>query len=142
MARIMKRPKLVTKYRERFDEGSRGYDDLLWNGDYYIQIYDAEKNPEQNYGKGCHSDQLFGQWWALCLGLGHVLSPQRVRVALDSMVRYNLRDNFEGHKQQPRQFASDDEPGLLVCSWPHGERPSVPTLYSDEVWTGIARTTR
>ena len=137
MARKMEQPDLAAQYRERFEKGSKGYDDLLWSGEYYIQIYDAEKNPEQNYGKGCHSDQLFGQWWAHVLGLGSVLPPEHVQSAVDSIVRHNLRENFTGHKQQPRQFASDDEPGLLICSWPHGERPAVPTLYSDEIWTGI-----
>ena len=56
---------------------------------------------------------------------------------MDSILRYNLRENFVGHKQLPRKFACDDEPGLLMCSWPHGDRPKVPTLYSDEIWTGI-----
>lgn len=137
MVTRMGRSDLAERYRSRFEQGSTGYDSLLWNEEYYIQIYDTEKNPEQNYGRGCHSDQLFGQWWAHCLGLGHLLPAEHVRRATESIVRYNLRENFIGHKQQPRQFASDDEPGLLVCSWPHGERPDVPTLYSDEIWTGI-----
>ena len=137
MARILDKADLAARYRERFEKGSKGYDDLLWSGEYYIQIYDAEKNPEQNYGKGCHSDQLFGQWWAHVLGLGSVLPREHVQATVDSIVRHNLRENFAGHKQQPRQFASDDEPGLLICSWPNGERPKVPTLYSDEIWTGI-----
>jgi non-lysosomal glucosylceramidase len=25
----------------------------------------------------------------------------------------------------------------LLCSWPHGGRPRIPFVYSDEVWTGI-----
>jgi hypothetical protein len=29
------------------------------------------------------------------------------------------------------------EPGLLLCSWPHGGKPTLPFVYSDEVWTGI-----
>jgi len=31
----------------------------------------------------------------------------------------------------------NDEPGLLLCTWPKGERPALPFVYSDEVWTGI-----
>jgi hypothetical protein len=137
MAAVFEDADLMDLYRNRYELATDAYDNLLWNGDYYIQIYDAEKNPEQNYGKGCHSDQLFGQWWAFVLGLGLVLPRDHIRSTLDSIVRYNLRENFVGHKQQPRQFASEDESGLLVCSWPQGERPKVPTLYSDEVWTGI-----
>ena len=27
--------------------------------------------------------------------------------------------------------------GLLLCTWPRGGKPSLPFVYSDEVWTGI-----
>jgi len=27
--------------------------------------------------------------------------------------------------------------GLYICTWPHGGKPEVPTLYSDEVWSGL-----
>jgi hypothetical protein len=30
-----------------------------------------------------------------------------------------------------------DEPGLLLCTWPRGGKPTFPFPYSDEVWTGI-----
>ena len=137
MARLQGENEPAESYRERYEKGRTGYDDLLWNGEYWIQIYDPAANPEQNYGTGCHSDHLFGQWWAHNLGLGHVLSGERVRQAAQSIVKYNFRANFEWHKQQPRVYACDDEPGLLICSWPQGGRPPVPTLYSDEIWTGI-----
>ena len=29
------------------------------------------------------------------------------------------------------------EGGLLLCVWPHGNKPTLPFVYSDEVWTGI-----
>lgn len=137
MAQLQGEPELAAQYHERYEKGRTGYDDLLWNGEYWIQLYDAEKYPEQNYGKGCHSDHLLGQWWAHVLGLGYVLPPERVKTAVKSMLKYSFRGNFVGHKQVPRIYASDDESGLLMCSWPHGGRPEVPTLYSDEVWTGI-----
>ncbi len=137
MAKRFGETEQAAAYRQRFEQGRSGYDTLLWNGDNYIQVYDAEKNPEQNWGQGCHSDQLFGQWWASLLGLGDLLPPDHVRTAVGSIVRYNFRQNFVGHVQKPRVFASDDEAGLLVCSWPAGGRPEVPTLYSDEIWTGL-----
>lgn len=124
-------------YRERHEKGRQGYDEQLWNREYWIQVYDAEKHPEQNYGTGCHADHLLGQWWAHHLELGYVMDPERIRKAVESIVQYNFRPNFVGHKQVPRVFASDDEAGILICTWPHGGRPEVPTSYSDEVWTGI-----
>lgn len=137
MAKLQGDAELAERYRARFELGSANYDKLLWKGEYWIQIYDAEKNPEQNYGEGCHSDHLFGQWWAHTLGLGYVLPKEHVRAALRSILKYNFRGNFIGHKQIPRVFVSDDEPGIVICSWPHGGRPETPTLYSDEIWTGI-----
>src|SRR5258708_5232370 len=31
----------------------------------------------------------------------------------------------------------EDEVGLLICSWPRGGKPTLPFIYSDEMWTGI-----
>ncbi len=42
-----------------------------------------------------------------------------------------------GIRQEPRAFVTDDDQGLLLCTWPRGGRPAVPTQYSDEVWTGM-----
>ncbi len=109
----------------------------LWNGEYYIQEVDLDAYPEQNWGQGCHMDQLFGQWWAHYLGLGHLLEPERVRTAVTSIFDHNFREDFHGFTQGERQFAADEDAGVLICTWPHGGRPGVPTRYSDEVWTGL-----
>jgi non-lysosomal glucosylceramidase len=34
-------------------------------------------------------------------------------------------------------YADEGDTGLLMCSWPKGGRPEIPTRYCDEVWTGI-----
>ena len=36
-----------------------------------------------------------------------------------------------------RSFVEIDEPGLRLCSWPKGDEPLLPFVYSDEVWTGV-----
>jgi hypothetical protein len=41
------------------------------------------------------------------------------------------------HSNTQRTYALNDEAGLLLCSWPRGQRPTQPFPYSDEVWTGI-----
>ena len=64
-----------------YERGRADIERRLWNGEYYIQDVDFEKHPEQNWGKGCHIDQLLGQWWAYLLGLGDVLNPEHVRSA-------------------------------------------------------------
>jgi hypothetical protein len=89
------------------------------------------------YGEGCLSAQLVGQWWAHILGLGHLFDPDRVRRALASIHRCNLKRSLKGLDLTGRRFLREDEPGLLNCTWPKGGRPLVPLMYSDEVWTGL-----
>lgn len=137
MAKLQGDGEAAQRYRERYERGRENLDARLWNGEYFIQDVDLEKYPEQNWGLGCHSDQLLGQWWAHILDLGYLLPEEHVRSAAQAISRHNFRESFEGHLQRPRAFVCDDEAGLLNCTWPHGGRPEVPTLYSDEVWTGM-----
>jgi uncharacterized protein (DUF608 family) len=137
MASLRGESDLATECRKIYQRGRVALEERLWNGEYYIQDVDLEEHPEQNWATGCHSDQLLGQWWAHVLGLGHVLDADRVRTAALSIFRHNFREDFHGHKQRPRAFVTDDDQGLLNCTWPGGSRPRVVTQYSDEVWTGI-----
>jgi non-lysosomal glucosylceramidase len=125
-------PSAAAFFQDRFTIGSENYDKLLWNGEFYAQPATGEA---YDFGRGCLSDQLLGQWWAHQLGLGHILPADRVRTALASIVRYNLRTGFPEHGY--RVFADGDETGLVVCSWPDGGRPEIPLRYCDEVWTGV-----
>ena len=36
-----------------------------------------------------------------------------------------------------RIYALGEEAGLVLCTWPRGGEPSLPFVYSSEVWTGI-----
>lgn len=122
---------------KRFNNGIKNYDEPLWDGEYWIQDYDTEKYPNFQYGIGCHSDQLFGQFWADMLEFDTIFPKEKIGKALDSIMRYNFLENFKDFIQQPRVFASECDKGLLNCSWPKGGKTKVPALYSDEVWTGI-----
>lgn len=128
---------LLLELRAIFKRGSERYDELLWNGEYYIQLLDSSSPKDFQYGQGCLSDQLMGQWWAHLLDLGHILPAERVKATLQSIYRYNFRRGFQGFDHDYRVFADGDESGLLVCTWPHGGRPATPVRYADEVWTGI-----
>jgi hypothetical protein len=57
--------------------------------------------------------------------------------AIESIIKYNFKESLEGITQTPRIFASPTDSGLLTCTWPHGNKPTVPTYYTDEVWTGL-----
>ncbi|MBA7575802.1 hypothetical protein ES708_17638 [subsurface metagenome] len=52
-------------------------------------------------------------------------------------MKYNFKESLEKITQTPRIFASSTDSGLLNCTWPYGNKPTVPTYYTDEVWTGI-----
>lgn len=134
--------------------GSRRYDEQLWNGEYYVQkeipptgpieglghgvqSFQASGELRYQYGPGCLSDQLLGQWFARVVGLGAVLPEERVRAALGAIHRYNFRGDLSHHASCQRTYALNDEAGLLLCTWPHGGRPRYPFPYADEVWSGI-----
>lgn len=121
-------------WRARFEVSSVVLDETCFRGGYYIQVPDPDLPTTHQWGEGCLSDQLIGQWWAHQLDLGHLLPPDHVREALASVVSHNLRE-AERHDQRP--YALPGEVGLVMCTWPRGGRPAVPTLYCDEVWTGV-----
>lgn len=143
---------LAAEYRRLFESGRAWLDRELFNGDYYEQRVNrqAPRDPEgpaaatgaggeplYQYGPGCLSDQLIGEWYATMLGLGHLLDPGHVRKTLASIFRHNWIEDLYSHHNPQRIYAVDDEKGLILCSWPRGGRPADPFYYSDEIWTGI-----
>lgn len=120
-------------------EGTLGASTVMWSGEFGgscpLRLRDGDRTDYQ-WGAGCLSDQLIGLWWAHQLGLEYLLPPEHVRPALAAVVKYNLRNGSAGFEHEFRVFADGDDSGLLMCSWPSGGRPSVPTRYADEVWTG------
>jgi len=93
--------------------------------------------PKYQYGNGCLADQLLGQYLATFAGLGYILDSSHVRKALQSIYTFNFKRSLGSFPNVQRVYALNDEGGLLLCSWPHGDRPALPFVYSDEVWTGI-----
>ena len=135
MAVLMHDPESARRWRTVLEAGRKNQDEKLWSGEYYIQI--PEPKPARDYNTGCHADQLLGQWWAHMLDLGYLYPPDRVKQALQAVMKHNFRENFAGFQQIPRRYVLDEEGGLLICTWPHGGRPDPFILYADEVWTGI-----
>jgi hypothetical protein len=84
------------------------------------------------------SDGVIGAWMARIYGVSTPLDPAHVETSLRSIFRYNFRDDLSEHAclQRPG-YAMGHEAGLLLCSWPRGQKPTLPFIYSDEVWTGI-----
>ena len=93
--------------------------------------------PSDQYGPGCLSDQMIGQWMSHVAGLGYVFDPEHVKSAVAAIFRHNFRESLEDHSNCQRAYALGDEAALLLCTWPRGGRPALPFVYCDEAWTGI-----
>ena len=125
------------RYLAMYDKGRAAYDRVLWNGEYYVQKYDQIMEKKYQYGEGCLSDMLLGQWLGMVSGLGRFLPAERIRASLRAIYDHNFLTDFGNFSNVQRTYALNDEKGLLLCSWPKGGRPPLPFPSSDEVWTGI-----
>jgi non-lysosomal glucosylceramidase len=135
MALLENEPQTAERYARIRASGSKKQDATLFGGEYYFQVPD--ETPHEDYGTGCHVDQVLGQWWAHQLDLGWVYPPDRVKTALQSLFRYNFRGNMAGLVQVPRKFVADEDPGMQMIVWPDGVRPAKVIRYGDEVMTGF-----
>ena len=97
-----------------------------------------KEGPKYQYGNGCLSDGVWGAMLARACGLDEPLDPAKIKSHLVSVHKYNLKQNLINHENPQRPtYAFGTDGGLLLCSWPHGGKLSLPFVYSDEVWTGI-----
>ncbi|MGQ9879416.1 MAG: GH116 family glycosyl-hydrolase [Armatimonadota bacterium] len=135
------------------EKGSRWIDENLFNGRYYVQkiqpprdtpapmtaLSDEWRSPHPRFqvGNGCLIDQLVGQYKANRAGLGDLLDRYHIRTALEHIFRYNFRRNMRDHYNNMRTFATGDESGTLICTWPDGGRPEQPIPYWGECMTGF-----
>jgi uncharacterized protein (DUF608 family) len=98
----------------------------------------AAEGPKYQYGDGCLSDGIIGEWMAEFCAVGSVLDSDKVNSALQSIYQYNYKKSLASHANTQRAgYAAADEGGLLLCTWPFGNKRSLPFPYSNEVWTGI-----
>ena len=154
-----------TFYSDLAQRSARLMDEQLFSSDYYVQKIEyrdlrdtsfaqsvahvdekssemqqllRREGPKYQYGDGCLSDGVIGAWMARTYGIETSLSSKNIRSSLQSILKYNFRTDLSQHANAQRPgYAMGHEPGLLLCSWPHGDKPTLPFVYSDEVWTGI-----
>jgi uncharacterized protein (DUF608 family) len=111
---------------------------FIYNGSPDLQAIEHREGPSGQCGPGCLSDGVMGAWLGLVSGVEGFLDPGKVQSHLKSVHQYNLQKDLTLHANFMRvAFACNEDAGLLLCSWPKGGRPSIPMMYSDEVWTGI-----
>lgn len=147
MAREMGDPPFANRCRAIFQRGSERFDQVFWNGEYYIHRLNLEEHPDgMRIGNGCEIDQLMGQGWAHQVGLGRVVGAARSQAALRALYHYNFLPDvgpFREKEKAGRWYAVPGEAGLLVCTFPKGDRkeilgpsPTWASMYFNEVWTG------
>jgi uncharacterized protein (DUF608 family) len=155
----------VTAYEEVLAKGKAAVERDLYNGEYFFQRIEWEnlqagnptqvksfagqyspeavellkrEGPKYQYGTGCLSDGVLGEWLAWACGVEPILDPAKVRSHLEAVHRHNLKKDLFRHANPQRpSYACGHEGGLLLCTWPRGGQPSLPFIYSNEVWTGI-----
>ncbi len=164
MAAALGIPEDEATYKKHAQAAAAYTDEDLFNGEYYQQnvqwrgLRDQwfEKNldtadlseetrelyrvegPKYQYGAGCLSDGIIGHWMSTIYGIETPLDLAKVGSTLDSIYRYNFKSDLSEHACTQRPgYATGREAGLVLCTWPKGGKPSLPFVYSDEVWTGI-----
>jgi uncharacterized protein (DUF608 family) len=151
-------------YHALAEGGAAAMDRELFNGEYYHQKVEyatlrdqsfakriagvnekssevlkvlAAEGPRFQYKTGVLSDGVLGAFMADFYGVETPMSRANVRKTLQAIYRHNFRKDMSNHAcgQRPG-YAMGHEAALLLCSWPDGNKPTLPFIYSDEVWTG------
>ncbi|MGC8781184.1 MAG: GH116 family glycosyl hydrolase, partial [Anaerolineae bacterium] len=155
----------ATLYEDLLAKGRAFMERELWDGEYFIQrvvwqglraadptqaqsfhtYYSPEalellrrEGPKYQYGRGCLADGVLGAWLAACCGVPEFLDPAKVAGHVRSVHRYNFKRDLSAHVNPQRPtYALGHEAGLVLCTWPKGGEPTLPMVYSNEVWTGF-----
>lgn len=165
LARAVGKPEDASPYQELAQRGAKLMDELLYNGEYYqqkviwreahdpalrdklaagdpetdeeLKLLDAE-GPKYQYGAGCLSDGVIGAWMARIYGVETPVNREHVKSSLEAIFEHNFHEDLFDHAclQRPG-YAIGHEGGLVLCTWPRGEKLTLPFPYSDEVWTGF-----
>jgi hypothetical protein len=155
----------ASQYSDLAQKCATFMDSTLFNGDYYQQkvefqnLHDQSfaqsiahvdekssemqqllkrEGPKYQYGSGCLSDGVIGAWMAIIYGIETPIAQKNVHSTLQAIFRDNFKTDLSQHANAQRPgYAMGHEPGLLLCTWPRGGKPTLPFVYSDEVWTGM-----
>ena len=113
--------------RQVIDAGKQNIVSELFNGEYFIHKPDPDYPHAIRTGKGCHIDQVMGQWWAHQVGLGRVIPKNETESALHSIWKYSFAPDAAQYaldniaiENAFRWYAMPGEAGLLICTWPKG----------------------
>ena len=144
-------------YLRLYQKGRKLLDALTFRDGFYVQAVDLkDKSILDGYASdvpamywnseteeikyqikgGCEIDQVVADWHGELMGLPPIFDQTHRKQALESIYRYNFKSMREICNTW-RVFACHDEKGLLICSWPHGDKPRIPVPYESECMTGF-----
>lgn len=139
----------ATRCTELAESGSAYISESLWNAEYgYFEHKLDPDHQATNSNRGCFADQMYGELYARQLDLPRVFPVDRTKTALGSVYTNNFLPDPAAYRDETvieggRWYALDNEPGLLMCTWPFGGDDQAtgggePGLvaYFNEVWTG------
>jgi non-lysosomal glucosylceramidase len=81
----------VDRFRDILERGRAAFESKLWNGSHYR--FDTSAGPSS---ESVMADQLAGQWYADATGLGDLVAPDRVELALRTVHRMNVQGFARG----------------------------------------------
>lgn len=161
MAEAMEEIEFAGECRTIYAKGREWTDNNLFNGEYYyqkvdlndksqlekyvrknddpVETYWSEEHGELKYqiGEGCNIDMHLPQWYASLYGIGEIMDPLKIDKTLESI----YRNNFRSMRDVPntwRNYALNDESGVMICTWPEGAaKPVIPIPYASEMMHGF-----
>ena len=127
----------------------------LFNGEYFCQkinlevrsILDKFANADNYWNKeskeikyqiadGCGIDAPLAQLYATLYGLDQIFEKKKLHSTLKAIFKYNFKKMRETINFW-RIFSLNDEQGVVICTWPHNNRPAIPITYNTETMTGF-----
>jgi len=128
MAKIREEKALAVSFRLMYEEARAGFDDRLWNGEYYRLFTDAKERKKDD---GCLLGAVNGEWYSRLVGLGRTLDASRVKCHLAACTRYNRM------KVSPSMAYVKWQQGWcsVNCTWPRGGKPPK-DKQATSPWTG------
>ena len=128
MAKEMGDADFARKCRGISEIGKKRFVELLFNGEYFIHIPEPGHPGSFYYGNGCEIDQAMGQNWAFQVGLGRLFDAEKTKKAMHSVWKYNFTPDvgpYRGVFKTGRWYALPGEGGLLICTFPKGNREEI-----------------
>ncbi|MFC1708598.1 GH116 family glycosyl hydrolase [Candidatus Omnitrophota bacterium] len=109
---------------EYFKKGKKSFEKKLWHKSYFIEYNNRNSRNSKGLPKislSCTIAQLTGQWYAHLLGLGYIVSKEKVAKALRTMLQSNVKDSPYG---------------VTTSVYANGERDTN-SLHSANIWIGL-----